>query len=67
MIDLRLLCKNTILFFILVNLFGLIVQEILTSEFVFTWKIVIIRFIISLLLALLTINPPTTPPTLITN
>ncbi len=67
MIDLRLLCKNTILFFILVNLFGLIVQEILTSEFVFTWKIIIIRFIISLLLALLTINPPTTPPTLITN
>lgn len=65
MIDLWLLGKNTILFFIVVNLFGLIGQAILTGEFVFTWKIILVRFIISFLLALMTLNPPTTPPTLI--
>ena len=65
MIDLWVLGKNIVLFFIVVNLFGLIGQAITTGEFLFTWRIVLVRFAISLLLALLTINPPTTPPTLI--
>ncbi len=66
MIHLGNFLRDTVILFIVFNLYGLIFQAITTGEFVFTQKIVWMRFLLALLCAFIITQMPTNPPKLIT-